>query len=155
MEKTKNLGLNKPTMADLISKSVEDVFGENFDAIDEELAKAEGHADDKNNPHSVLFHQTIVQLESSDDLNNIPDGLFFFRNNTANAPVEGTGIVMQASPSGGARFQLAVHDMTGTTCVYQRYRVNTGWSAWSSCFVSPAFTGTPTAPTARLGNSST
>lgn len=142
-------------MLDFISKSVEDVFGENFDIIDEELAKATNHADDINNPHEVSFQQTIVQLESSANLNNISGGLFFFRNNTVNAPVDGTGLVMQASPNGGARFQLAVHDMTGTTCIYQRYRVNTGWSAWSSCFVSPAFTGTPTAPTARLGNSST
>lgn len=155
MNKTKNLGLNKPTMLDLISKSVEEVFGDNFDVIDNKLSELNSHAEDANNPHEVMFNQTIVQLDSSTDLNNIPDGLFLFKSNTVNAPVKGTGIVMQASPNGGTRFQIALHDMAANACIYQRHLVNTGWSAWGSCFVSPSFTGIPTAPTAKTGSSST
>ncbi|MGN0162337.1 MAG: hypothetical protein ACI4EA_01975 [Candidatus Ornithomonoglobus sp.] len=155
MNKTKNLGLNKPTMADLISHSVEDVFGGNFDVIDEEIAELNSHASDTDNPHGVLFNQTIVQLDSSADLNNIPDGLFLFRRNTTHAPVQGAGLVMQVSPNGGAKFQLAVHDVEGNSCIYNRYNETAGWSAWGSSFRSPSFTGIPTAPTAKIGSSST
>ena len=158
MNKTSNLGLNKPTMPDLISKSVEEVFGNNFDIIDEQITAnaddTKNHAEDKNNPHGVLFHQTIVQLNSSADLNNISDGLFFFRNNTVNAPIDGTGLVMQVSPAGGVIFQMAVHDLQSKIEIHQRYYVQGVWTTWHSTFDSPAFTGTPTAPTARAGSSS-
>lgn len=155
MNKTKNLGLNKPTMVDLISNSVEEVFADNFDVIDNELSELNSHAENANNPHGVLFNQTIVQLDSSADLNNLPDGLFLFRRNTTHAPVQGAGLVMQVSPNGGAKFQLAVHDVEGNSCIYNRYNETAGWSAWSSSFRSPSFTGIPTAPTAKTGSSST
>ena len=49
MEKTTNLKLNKPTMADFVSESVEKVFGCNFDVIDEVVSDIitdlEGKAD--------------------------------------------------------------------------------------------------------------
>ena len=155
MNKTKNLGLNKPTMVDLISNSVEEVFADNFDVIDNELSELNSHAENANNPHGVLFNQTIVQLDSSADLNIIPDGLFLFRRNTTHAPVQGAGLVMQVSPNCGAKFQLAVHDVEGNSCIYNRYNETAGWSAWSSSFRSPSFTGIPTAPTAKTGSSST
>ena len=159
MEKTTNLKLNKPTMADFVSESVEKVFGDNLDILDAVISAVQtaqnSHADNKSNPHSVKFDQTIEQLAAGADLNDISDGMFFFRNNTVNAPVTGTGLVLQASPGSGARFQMAVHDMTSTTCIYQRYKATTGWSEWKNSYMSPAFTGTPTAPTAESGTSTT
>ena len=159
MDKTTNLNLNKPTMQDFVSKSVEKVFGENFDIIDSALISLYNtqrrHVSSTSNPHGTTFDQTIVQLATGADLDDISDGMFFFRNNTVNAPVTGTGLVMQVSPGGGARFQMAVHDMTNAACIYHRYKVTTGWSEWKNSYISPAFTGTPTAPTAARGTNNT
>ena len=159
MDKTTNMNLNKPTMQDFVSESVGKVFGENFDIIDSALISLYNtqrrHVSSTSNPHSTTFDQTVVQLATGADLDDISDGMFFFRNNTVNAPVTGTGLVMQVSPGGGARFQMAVHDMTNAACIYHRCKVSTGWSEWKNSYVSPAFTGTPTAPTAARGTNNT
>ena len=108
MDKTTNIKLNKPTMQDFVSESVGKVFGDNFDMIDAAVSSVQGaqsrHAASTSNPHSTTFDQTIGQLATGADLDNISDGMFFFRNNTANAPVTGTGLVLPCGASG--RYKL-------------------------------------------------
>ena len=179
MDKTTNLNLNKPAMRDFVSVSVEQVFGDNFDIIDAVVSAVQSaqsnHAGNTSNPHNVKFDQIIVQLNSGADFDHLSDGMFFFRNNTVNAPVTGTGLVFQVTPAGGARFQMAVHDYHGKAEIYYRSYVSGVWSVWYSSyatkesiglgnvtneskttmFTSPQFTGTPTAPTAESGTDST
>ncbi len=49
MDKTANLKLNKPKTTDFVSETVEKVFGENFDIIDDEISDAQSRITDISN----------------------------------------------------------------------------------------------------------
>ena len=164
MNKTTNLKLNKPTMTDFVSESVEDVFGENFDIIDNEFTKVRNennsHKNNVSNPHKVTFAQTMTSLSNDADLDTLFDvGVFNVPDNTTNAPVATGGVMIGVHPrlydniyqNAQIYIPLMYENM-----VYRRVYFSDGWSEWKviGCD-SPEFTGTPKAPTAPKGTNTT
>lgn len=72
-----------------------------------------------------------------------------------NCALNSHGVKIKAPPhSAGATYTLTLPDNTGTTGQFLSTDGSGGLS-WGTVFVSPAFTGTPTAPTAANGTNTT
>ena len=98
-------------------------------------------------------------LISNTDLNALNKTGFYMGNALTNSPVEAYWyyVIHQEHGAAGYSSQIAIELGSVSEKIYSRRKVGGSWTIWREIALinSPAFTGTPTAPTASAGTNTT